>query len=89
MSETTSQTDPQLDPKTEADPKAEAKSKGKAAKPTSFSYRSVSKEPTEFEVMGVRGNKQPDGYLVWNVPAEDAERFERHIFFVQGRIQKG
>lgn len=52
------------------------------------SYKSAQHEITEYEIMGFRGQRGADNALHWQVPAELAERFERHIFVVQGRVVK-
>ena len=44
-------------------------------------------EPSAFEVAKLKPFRQfSSGKLVWAVPADDAERFERHHHFVTGRV---
>jgi hypothetical protein len=61
----------------------------KAAKPaddTVVVFRSVARESYEFAVMDIPSELGLEGHLTWTVPAEDADRFERHWFVQNGRI---
>lgn len=50
-------------------------------------FNSASPEDNEFEVMGIYPRRDDTRrYLIWEMDAETAERFERHYFVVSGRI---
>lgn len=59
----------------------------KSKKPVYF--RSVNDEGTQFVVAGYKAHRPLIGrYIMWRVPAEDAERFEAHHFVTVGRVRR-
>lgn len=64
------------------------KPKRKSAEPVAADVIYISREiePSVFEIMDIRPARRDDRRLVWNVPAEIAERFARHHHVVTGRV---
>lgn len=57
--------------------------------PASVTYESRQKEPYAFEVAGIKPTRDfTDGRLIWTVPADDLERFEKHHHVVNNRIRR-
>lgn len=80
---------PATEEATEAAPKPVRKAKAKKT-PASIMYRSREKEPKMLKVRypggGWNSLYREDGYLDWEIPYAEHEAFERHHFFVSGRI---
>ena len=52
-------------------------------------YESREKEPYMFECADIRSTRnQNSGRCEWKVEASDTERFEKHHFFLNGRIKR-
>lgn len=66
--------------------KPKAPKSAKPADDTVVVFRSVARESYEFPVMDIPSELGLEGHLTWTVPAEDADRFERHWFVQNGRI---
>lgn len=57
------------------------------ATPSVVMYESREKEPTMFDCAGISSHRSDDGLrLQWRVKSDDAERFESHFHFTNGRI---
>jgi hypothetical protein len=69
-----------------AAPKPKATKATKPADDTVVVFRSAAREPYEFPIMDIPAELNIDGHITWAVPAELAERFERHWFVQNGRV---
>jgi hypothetical protein len=80
--------DPAAAPDTLAPPDASPEAPP-ADDPPVVHFRSTMPELQQIEVMGIFPRRDSTmSYLIWDVPADDADRFERHCFVVGGRISR-
>ena len=63
--------------------------------PAKIRFESRNPESSQFSVLGVRGMRKEGSRssdepltVVWDVPADMVERFERHFFVATGRIRR-
>lgn len=74
---------------TKKSPKKTAPERAVSKKPAVVRFRSTGTEPSGFDVNGITPIREPDNkHLVWEVPAERADIFERHHHVQFGRITR-
>lgn len=70
-------------------PASTQKAVKKDTRANSVIFESANAESHQFDVCGVRGYRDNSGKKVlWRVPEDRVERFERHTFVVNGRIKR-
>ena len=70
-------------------PKAEKEEAKPTPVPSTVIYESREKEPYMFECADIRSTRNTiTGLCEWEVEKSDTERFEKHHFFLNGRVRR-